>query len=77
MMDTFDYHQTSVSFPDQLRSFVQGPGFGGDQEAKVFPLRHTSPDTKALEMDIEHFSKSRNIGLATDADAQVPPSTLY
>jgi hypothetical protein len=28
-------------------------------------------------MDIEHFSKSRNIGLAADAHAQVPPSTLY
>jgi len=76
-MEAFDYHQQSKSYDSRLRKTGQGTGFGGDDKAQTFPLKHTNPDTTPVEMEIEHFSKSRNIGLATDASVQQPPATLY
>ena len=77
-LELFDYHQSSnISSVSRLRSNPQGSGFGGDQNAETFPLSHTSPDTTAVEMPMEHFSKSRPEGLNPQANQQVPPSTLY
>lgn len=83
-MDKFDYHQQSKSFSQHLSELRWEPqgydinkDFGGDSIAKAFPLRHTSPDTTAVQMPIEHWSESRNMGLADGKEFQVPPATRY
>jgi hypothetical protein len=75
---TFDYHQTSKFFSNAaLRMAPEGPGYGTSGTSDSFPTFHTSPDTSAWEVPLQHFSKSRNHGLTPDAGMQVPPNTLF
>lgn len=73
----FDYHQTSKFSSTVLRQFVPGDGFGSGGGEGGFPTKNESPDTSPWELPVQHFSESRNIGLAADAQSQVPPNTLY
>ena len=81
--EIFDYHQESASFPDGLRMYGQGEGYGGDRNSLAFPLEHTFGlgfDTSPLQEDVAHFANARNDKghwLADDASAQVPPNTIF
>mmetsp|Transcript_2409 Transcript_2409/g.3778 ORF Transcript_2409/g.3778 Transcript_2409/m.3778 type:complete len:448 (+) Transcript_2409:82-1425(+) len=75
-LDDFDYHQTSKFSTTKRRQFTPGEGFGGG-DIEGFPTKHTSPDTSTWELPVSSFSKSRNEGLASDAESQVPSDTLY
>lgn len=75
-LDDFDYHQTSRFSTTRVRRFTPGPGFGGGDTEK-FPTKHKSPDTSTFALPVSSFSKSRNTGLADDAEQQIPPNTLY
>ncbi len=74
----FDFHQTSKFFSKAALQYNPvGPGYGGSGISESFPTVNSSPDTTAWEVPLEHFSKSRNHGLAKDDYNQVPPNTLY
>lgn len=59
-----------------LRYFTPGEGFGGG-EMSTFPTKHKSPDTSTWRVPLTTWSDYRVEGLASDADKQVPPNTLY
>lgn len=73
---TFDYHQQNKFSTAQRQDFTPGPGFGGG-DTSGFPTKNKSPDTTTYGLPLESWSKGRNDGLATDADSQIPPETLY
>ena len=73
----FDYHQQSAFSSVTTRAFEPGPGDGGGDAVDGFPTKNQDPNTAAWAEPVEHFSLSRNFGLATDGVNQVPPSTLY
>ena len=75
-LEEFDYHQKSKSYDSRLRMTPQGSGFGGDQNANAFPLKHTSPDITAIEMPQEHFATGHFKGLSSDGSKQIPDATL-
>ena len=75
LKDEFDYHQQSKFSSTPVRQFTPGDGFGGGDNAE-FPTKNRSPETVALELPLQHFSESRNIGLSQDAILQTVPNTL-
>lgn len=78
MKEEFDFHQLSTFYSKVMpRQFDPGPGFGGGLDPEGIPTVNQSPDTKALNDSLAHFSKSRTHGLYSGADGQVPPNTLY
>jgi hypothetical protein len=73
----FDFHQSSKFSATTTRTFEPGPGYGTSGGDSSFPVKNISPDTSPWELPLQHWAKSRNIGLAPDAGSQVPDATLY
>lgn len=76
-IEDFDFHQSSKFSATTTRTFAPGPGFGTSGGDTSFPVQNQSPDTSPWELPLMHWAKSRNYGLAPDADKQVPFATLY
>ena len=76
VLSDFDTHQTSKHNIINKRSFTPGPGYGGGT-ADGFPSKNQNPNTDPWYQPLEHFSKGRATGLASDANNQVPPATNY
>lgn len=72
----FDYHQHSKFSASKMQYFDPGAGYGGG-DTSGFPTKNKSPDTDPWILPVSSFSKSRNQGLASDANSQLPPNTLY
>jgi hypothetical protein len=66
----FDYHQQS--------KFSAASGYRyEEQQLTSNNGRPEFPDTTPWQKPMEHFASGRQHGLAPNADAQVPPETLY
>jgi len=85
-MDSYDYHQTSVSHVGHRRQwFTPGDGFGGggaprppvgaDPNPDPEPQKHRSPDTAPWKTPQVHRSGFRHAGLFSGADDMIPPET--
>lgn len=72
-----DYHQKSkINEDSTTQKFTPGAGYGGG-DVDGFPTKNKSPNTDPWVLPVSSFSKSRNHGISSEADSQVPPHTLY
>lgn len=72
----FDFHQQSKFSGVSKRYYAPGEGYGGG-DTSGFPTKNKSPDTDPWYTPVAYYATGYQEGLATTADNQVPPNTLY